>query len=374
MASHMVDDFWWGSHSAPPNYIAFKTILNVVSEHLNVDDLAATNFAQEYRDFLHNAALFAAKVILYIYRTQTNLLLHPLLNLCQIIAKIQFLNVRSRMRLVTLMKKVLLYSSPDVISSYIDRLIGSEDGILFHHRDCPDNQIFMSIVEIYRNLLAPKNVKCLQESYRLVIAELRYCFEVLQKEANVNCPNAKLDDWDGADPTLWSKGSYSVDYASSTISYLCSTFDEFVNAKNSLIGMWALTPNFFYLLTSLVPISEEWFYALYPAAHYSIVYTLKSHEFFITNSEILQSLTPNLMYSNQTGKYFGKILDVLADLFSSNQCCYDTISLCLQFFGNVLDRARKLNNALVFKNGKFRNVCEATVNLESKNFQFLVPV
>lgn len=367
---------------------AFRSILNIVAGFfiVNPEDTRAKTFASDTlskllfcvqacsnRFILKSDAVIvqtlqATKVLLYIYRSHTELLFDTLIDGCRLISKFETLSDKAVSRLIVVLEKVITYSPADTLANYVGHLINPRDGLFFVYRNHRDSQVFELIMGAYKTLLTPKSVKCLQQSYTFVTSELRYCFEVLFNEIKHDYPSKTLDQWEGVEAIVISSDlQYSSDRAEFTIVYLCSTLEGLVNAKNSLIGMWALVPNLFTLLSSLMPTVEPWFYSNYNGAAYSVLFILKMycecHDNFINNSEILQGQTPNLMYSNQTKKYFTTVLDILGKLLSANLCPLDIISLCLQWFEKIIDSSRKINNELIFKDKSIIEVFESVLTV-----------
>eukprot|EP00064_Thunnus_orientalis_P012320 superscaffoldBa00001877_g12355 len=116
-----------------------------------------------------------------------------------------------------------------------------------------------------------------------------------------------------------------LEKAQFTLIFNLSTLTTIGNTKNSLIGMWALSPTVFALLSHNLMLVHSELAVYYPAIQYAVLYTLYSHctrhDHFISSS--LSSSSPSLFdgavistVTTATKKHFSTLLSLLGGLLA----------------------------------------------------------
>ncbi|XP_077975239.1 serine/threonine-protein kinase SMG1-like isoform X1 [Styela clava] len=150
-------------------------------------------------------------------------------------------------------------------------------------------EITSELLSLYQACLSVRNVSLLQTAYRNVIGELQYALNQLLKKLDPEAESIQIikDDPFGevnAHSTFSgsSKNSKSqrncVEFMLKTALFDVTALSEVADAKNSIIGMFALSPSIFDLLhTELEIVHDGLLSSRYPQIQYIVICTLYSH-------------------------------------------------------------------------------------------------
>ncbi|VDP08507.1 unnamed protein product [Soboliphyme baturini] len=252
---------------------AFKTILSAIAECIAVtpENFAYVAFVNDAVSKINycirhclkiripmasrvlNASISALQTLFDLCRLSPDMITPALIDIGCIVGKDPSdIDTENLCSLVSLLKKVSLKTSPDIMVGYVRCLIGISGvyyNLRFHnnqrvcsyfsieHDSLFDGlQVSAEVLDAYKGLLVPRGVKYLQEAYRYITGEMFCCLRVMR------CHSSDQDDVTshfGVDDALWpdEKLKYSLSFAETVMSYLLVTLTEIATAKNSVIGV-----------------------------------------------------------------------------------------------------------------------------------------
>ncbi|XP_038156782.1 serine/threonine-protein kinase SMG1 [Cyprinodon tularosa] len=222
--------------------------------------------------------------------------------------------------------------------SFVEKLLvpGSQ---LLNLRFHPEKEVMAAVHGVYQALLSLKNIPTLEAAYKLVLGEmacaLRSLMESLvpsDRDAGPCSPCSTIQH------PAFASLSLPVEKAQFTVIFNLSTLTTIGNTKNSLIGMWALSPTVFTLLSQNLLLVHSELAVFYPAIQYAVLYSLYSHctrhDHFISSS--LSSSSPSLFdgavistVTTATKKHFATVLGLLGNLLSKEHLYPDARKLLL---------------------------------------------
>ncbi|KAB1263179.1 Serine/threonine-protein kinase SMG1 [Camelus dromedarius] len=180
---------------------------------------------------------------------------------------------------------------------------------------------------VYQAVLSLKNIPVLETAYKLILGEMTCALNNLLHSLQLPdaCSEIKHE--------AFKNHVFNVDNAKFVVIFDLSALTTIGNAKNSLIGMWALSPTVFALLSKNLMIVHGDLAVHFPAIQYSVLYTLYSHctrhDHFISSS--LSSSSPSLFdgavistVTTATKKHFSIILNLLGILLKKDNLNQDT--------------------------------------------------
>ncbi|XP_028267220.1 serine/threonine-protein kinase SMG1 isoform X1 [Parambassis ranga] len=209
-------------------------------------------------------------------------------------------------------------------ASFVEKLLAPDSQLLklrFHQ----EKEVMSAVHGVYKALLSLKNIPTLEAAYKMVLGEMACALNCLTESLDTGntsspgrpCPNIQHPAF--ASITL------PVEKAQFTLIFDLSTLTTIGNTKNSLIGMWALSPTVFTLLSQNLMLVHSELAVYYPAIQYAVLYSLFSHctrhDHFISSS--LSSSSPSLFdgavistVTTATKKHFSTLLALLGGLLS----------------------------------------------------------
>ncbi|XP_072224935.1 serine/threonine-protein kinase SMG1 isoform X3 [Leuresthes tenuis] len=222
--------------------------------------------------------------------------------------------------------------------SFVEKLLAPDSQLLslrFH----PEKEVMSAVHGVYQALLSLKNIPTLEAAYKMVLGEMACALSSLMESLDLTgrnlapdkpCPNIQHPAF--ASLTL------PLEKAQFTLIFNLSTLTTIGNTKNSLIGMWALSPTVFALLSHNLTLVHSELAVYYPAIQYAVLYSLYSHctrhDHFISSS--LSSSSPSLFdgavistVTTATKKHFSTLLSLLGGLLSKEQLYPDARKLLL---------------------------------------------
>ncbi|XP_041828579.1 serine/threonine-protein kinase SMG1 isoform X2 [Melanotaenia boesemani] len=222
--------------------------------------------------------------------------------------------------------------------SFVEKLL-TPDSQLLKLRFHPEKEVMSAVHGVYQALLSLKNIPTLEAAYKMVLGEMACALSSLteslgpgarnQTPAN-SCPNIQHP--------VFASLKLPLEKAQFTLLFNLSTLTTIGNTKNSLIGMWALSPTVFALLSHNLMLVHAELAIYYPAIQYSVLYSLYSHctrhDHFISSS--LSSSSPSLFdgavistVTTATKKHFSTLLSLLGGLLSKEHLYTEARKLLL---------------------------------------------
>ncbi|KAM9745691.1 serine/threonine-protein kinase SMG1 isoform 1-T1 [Menidia menidia] len=203
--------------------------------------------------------------------------------------------------------------------TFVEKVLAPESQLLslrFH----PEKEVMAAVHGVYQALLSLKNIPTLEAAYKMVLGEMACSLVSLMQSLDLPgdlCPNIQHPAFASLTPTL--------EKAQFILIFNLSTLTTIGNTKNSLIGMWALSPTVFALLSHNLMVVHSELAVHYPAIQYAVLYSLYSHctrhDHFISSS--LSSSSPSLFdgavistVTTATKKHFSTLLSLLGGLLS----------------------------------------------------------
>ncbi|XP_053551228.1 serine/threonine-protein kinase SMG1 isoform X2 [Bombina bombina] len=219
---------------------------------------------------------------------------------------------------------------------------------------------------VYQAVLTLKNIPVLETAYKLILGEMTCALNNLLNYLQL--PETCSEIQHEAFKNL----TFSVDNAKFVITFDLSVLTTIGNAKNSLIGMWALSPTVFALLSKNLMIVHGDIAVHYPAVQYAVLYTLYSHctrhDHFISSS--LSSSSPSLFdgavistVTTATKKHFSVILNLLGTLLKKDNLTQDVRKLLMNWALEVCILMKKSETyAPLFSISSFHLFCKGLLS------------
>ncbi|XP_047656550.1 serine/threonine-protein kinase SMG1 isoform X1 [Tachysurus fulvidraco] len=201
-------------------------------------------------------------------------------------------------------------------ATFVEKLLAPQSQLLelrFHR----EREVMVAAHSVYQAVLSLKNIPILEAAYKLVLGEMGCAVNSLLVLLGLPaaCPNIQH--------AVFSQLQLRPDRAEFILIFNLSTLTTIGNTKNSLIGMWALSPTVFALLSQNLVLVHNELAVHYPSVQYAVLYTLYSHctrhDHFISSS--LSSSSPSLFdgavistVTTATKKHFSTLLNLLGTL------------------------------------------------------------
>ncbi|KAM9843156.1 serine/threonine-protein kinase SMG1 [Aulostomus maculatus] len=208
-------------------------------------------------------------------------------------------------------------------ASFVEKLLAPNSQLLelrFHR----EKEVMSAVHAVYQALLSLKNIPTLEAAYKMVLGEMACALSSILLTLE---PASKAQTPSSPCPSIQHPAFSSItlppEKAQFTLIFNLSTLTTIGNTKNSLIGMWALSPTVFALLSHNLMLVHSELALYYPAIQYAVLYTLYSHctrhDHFISSS--LSSSSPSLFdgavistVTTATKKHFSTLMNLLGSL------------------------------------------------------------
>uniref|UniRef100_A0A665V5R4 non-specific serine/threonine protein kinase n=1 Tax=Echeneis naucrates TaxID=173247 RepID=A0A665V5R4_ECHNA len=223
-------------------------------------------------------------------------------------------------------------------AAFVEKLLAPDSQLLklrFHR----EKEVMAAVHGVYQALLSLKNIPTLEAAYKMVLGEMACAMSSLMETLE---PNSRALGPDSPCTSILHPAFTSItlplEKAQFTLIFNLSTLTTIGNTKNSLIGMWALSPTVFALLSQNLILVNSKLAVYYPAIQYAVLYTLYSHctrhDHFISSS--LSSSSPSLFdgavistVTTATKKHFSTLLSLLGGLLVKESLFPETRKLLL---------------------------------------------
>ncbi|MGH0131963.1 UNVERIFIED_CONTAM: hypothetical protein FKN15_008623 [Acipenser sinensis] len=218
-------------------------------------------------------------------------------------------------------------------SSFVEKLFAPDSQLLelrFHR----EKEVTSAAHGVYQAVLSLKNIPVLEAAYKLVLGEMGCALNSLLRPLGLPpaCPNIQHAAFSGT--------KFNQERAEFILIFDLSALTTIGNTKNSLIGMWALSPTVFALLSQNLTIVNGELAVHHPAVQYAVLYTLYSHctrhDHFISSS--LSSSSPSLFdgavistVTTATKKHFSTLLNLLGVLLNKEHLYPEARKLLLMW-------------------------------------------
>uniref|UniRef100_A0A5F8A8I1 non-specific serine/threonine protein kinase n=1 Tax=Macaca mulatta TaxID=9544 RepID=A0A5F8A8I1_MACMU len=246
-------------------------------------------------------------------------------------------------------------------SSFVEKLFIPSSKLLFlrYHKE---KEVVAVAHAVYQAVLSLKNIPVLETAYKLILGEMTCALNNLLHSLQLPeaCSEIKHE--------AFKNHVFNVDNAKFVVIFDLSALTTIGNAKNSLIGMWALSPTVFALLSKNLMIVHSDLAVHFPAIQYAVLYTLYSHctrhDHFISSS--LSSSSPSLFdgavistVTTATKKHFSIILNLLGILLKKDNLNQDTRKLLMTWALEVAVLMKKSETyAPLFSLPSFHKFCK----------------
>ncbi|XP_045069168.1 serine/threonine-protein kinase SMG1 [Coregonus clupeaformis] len=190
-----------------------------------------------------------------------------------------------------------------------------------------DREVMSAALGVYQSVLSLKNIPILEAAYKLVLGEMACALSSLLAPLDLpptpGTPSPTPTAFPGIQHPVFTPLTLTPERAEFTLIFNLSALTTIGNTKNSLIGMWALSPTVFALLSQNLMLVHSDLAVYHPAVQYAVLYTLYSHctrhDHFISSS--LSSSSPSLFdgavistVTTATRKHFSTLLSLLGTL------------------------------------------------------------
>ncbi|XP_006892778.1 PREDICTED: serine/threonine-protein kinase SMG1 [Elephantulus edwardii] len=246
-------------------------------------------------------------------------------------------------------------------SSFVEKLFIPSSKLLFlrYHKE---KEVVAVAHAVYQAVLGLKNIPVLETAYKLILGEMTCALNNLLHSLQLPdaCSEIKHE--------AFKNHVFNIDNAKFVVIFDLSALTTIGNAKNSLIGMWALSPTVFALLSKNLMIVHGDLAVHFPAIQYAVLYTLYSHctrhDHFISSS--LSSSSPSLFdgavistVTTATKKHFSIILNLLGMLLKKDNLNQDTRKLLMTWALEVAVLMKKSETyAPLFSLPSFHKFCK----------------
>ncbi|KAM6957377.1 serine/threonine-protein kinase SMG1 [Aplochiton taeniatus] len=226
-------------------------------------------------------------------------------------------------------------------ASFVEKLLAPDSQLLelrFHQ----GKEVMCCSHAVYQALLSLKNIPTLEAAYKLVLGEIACALAGLLAPLE---PTPCLDTvpvcpFSDIKHPAFASISLPFDRAQFALTFNLSTLTTIGNTKNSLIGMWALSPTVFALLSHNLFVVHSELAVHHPSVQYAVLYTLYSHctrhDHFISSS--LSSSSPSLFdgavistVTTATKKHFTTLLTLTGTLLSKEHLNVEARKLLLNW-------------------------------------------
>ncbi|XP_016323516.1 serine/threonine-protein kinase SMG1-like, partial [Sinocyclocheilus anshuiensis] len=224
------------------------------------------------------------------------------------------------MSVLTLLTLIVDQINTKIPAAFVEKLLAPNSHLLemrFHR----EIKVMAAAHGVYHAVLSLKNIPTLEAAYKLVLGEMGCALNSLLSPLGLPaaCPNIQHP--------AFSQLQFSPERAEFILIFNLSALTTIGNTKNSLIGMWALSPTVFALLSQNLVVVHSDLAVHHPAVQYAVLYTLYSHctrhDHFISSS--LSSSSPSLFddavistVTTATKRHFSTLLNLLGMLLSKD--------------------------------------------------------
>ncbi|KAK3583612.1 hypothetical protein CHS0354_039435 [Potamilus streckersoni] len=253
--------------------------------------------------------------------------------------------------LLGVLRKAVEVLNTQIPVAFLSQLLGPGT-LLSSSRFAQHIEVRTQLMSLYHTIMGLKSVPLLEEAYRYLVGDLQQAYKVLIEESG------QAIDFIIIDPNPFEDVQYSAHDAEAVCIFSLCVLAEIGNTKNNIIGMWALSPSLFDLLTQQLNLTEIGISQHFPKVHYSILYSLYSHcnrhGSFLSSSSLLTQNTAleGSVLANvnpTTSGNFSRIVTVLSQVLMQDTTPFDSRCLCLKWVSEIVQYLQTNQNVFTTK-------------------------
>ncbi|XP_059145931.1 serine/threonine-protein kinase SMG1-like [Physella acuta] len=235
--------------------------------------------------------------------------------------------------MLRLLKKIVEIFSTQLPVSFLMDLLGPNSVLpAYRFSQCP--QVLSELMSVYHCLLALKSVPLLEEAYRLVLSDTEVSYNILltaSQQKPLQLVNGE---------NLFKNTSYSQRHAQQAIMFNIGALTEIANTKSNLIGMWALSPSIFTLMSCNLLLTDPWLNKHQAQVVYTVLHAFYSHcnrhANFMSSSQLLSPPSPMDIPRLATNQNFSEILRIIVTLLDSDSTSFDCRCLLMKWSSDII--------------------------------------
>ncbi|XP_071818149.1 serine/threonine-protein kinase SMG1-like isoform X2 [Apostichopus japonicus] len=265
---------------------------------------------------------------------------------------------------LNVLQKICRYSSSGMSAELVQGLLGPESTVrMLRHLN--NKQLVHLLLSVYQSLLCIKDVTILELVYSLILGDLEVAFNVLLSCSKISVPCSFVTN----NPFIGMTSTLTKSDAELIATFDLAALTEIGRTK-SLLGVWALSPSVFELLTSHI-LPKSWIIARsHPTVHYTLLHALfthcESHGYFISSSQgiaIPSGRSEHPGGLSKTGQFFMRILNLLTDLLPNPALIADSRRLVIHWLSNIIVSLQHGGYYHVFITPQFVSTLNALLHL-----------
>ncbi|XP_070580922.1 serine/threonine-protein kinase SMG1-like [Ptychodera flava] len=241
-----------------------------------------------------------------------------------------------------------------------------------------DQTVLSSLMSVYHSLLGMKNIPLLESAYSFVLSDLELAYNRLleHSDCKTKVELVKENAFKGKHVNL-------QDAEAAVIFDVCA-LSEIGSSKNTIIGMWALSPSIFELLTDYLSVCHWELAMYYPSIQYAVLQALYAHcnrhgHFISSNIGSSQPVTSegsvfSSVTSSTTSSYFPKILTILADVLVHSATSCDIKLFAMKWLQQIMEKLQNTESPMLYNSVEFKSafvalLSKATSSMSSLSLQ-----
>ncbi|KAL0992596.1 hypothetical protein UPYG_G00095530 [Umbra pygmaea] len=253
---------------------------------------------------------------------------------------------------------------------FVEKLLAPTSQLLELRFNRDKEGVMSAALGVYQAVLGLKNIPVLEAAYKLVLGEMACALSSLLAHLGLNTgPDTPFP---AIQHPVFTALTLTAERAEFSLIFDLSALTTIGNTKNSLIGMWALSPTVFALLSQNLTLVHADLAVHHPAVQYAVLYTLYSHctrhDHFISSS--LSSSSPSLFdgavistVTTATKKHFSTLLSLLGTLLGTENLYAEARKLLLMWSLEVCLLMKKSDTyAPLFCLASFSKFCKGLLH------------
>ncbi|XP_077980517.1 serine/threonine-protein kinase SMG1-like [Glandiceps talaboti] len=277
-------------------------------------------------------------------------------------------HILSKAHLVSVLN--LLHKIVDNVGSvlpatFVQQFLGPQSKFL-RLRLQPHQQVLSSLMNVYHSLLGMKNIPLLESAYSFVLSDLELAYNKLLEHSDC------VSRVDVVKENMFVDKHVNLQDAETTIIFDICALSEIGSSKNTIIGMWALSPSVFELLTDNLSVCHWELAMYYPSVQYAVLQALYAHchrhGHFITSSmgsnqpAIVEGTVLSSVSSSTTSTYFPKILEILSSVLSHSATSCDIKLFGMKWLQEILERLHNTESFTLYNSPEFKSTIMALLS------------
>ncbi|XP_064619648.1 serine/threonine-protein kinase SMG1-like isoform X2 [Lineus longissimus] len=266
--------------------------------------------------------------------------------------------------LCSLIHKLVDHINTHLPTDFLSKLLGA--GSVFHKlKFSRTTQVVNDLLKVHTAIMSLKSVPLLEEAYNYILGDLEVALNILLEKSGA--PTCSITQGNPLAGHL----TYAPEEAEATAVFDICVIAVVGNSKSNLIGMWALSPSVFDLLTKHIlqlpiELAEQ-----YPTIQYAALQTVCSHctkhGHFISSSALINktsTLEGSVLANTYTSGHFTTILQLLTQLLMNRRTPFDSLCLAVKWVGDIIETLQ--HNVHMFGYDEFLAIFDALIILGHK--------